>query len=162
METALYYTLSTVSQSLAGALGMLAAFLAIRVSSLDATVRSALDELERRRGIDLATRPVSGSVREALTGWRQRFEGTQGHDYDRQMLARAEHVQASRETLLRDATRAFVVSACVMGASLVGLAVSPWLGQSGWRAVPTFFVGIGGAILCLAWYGRIVTGALRD
>jgi len=47
METALYYTLSTLSQTLAGALGMLAAFLVLRVSSLDAIVLRAARRARR-------------------------------------------------------------------------------------------------------------------
>jgi len=161
METALYYTLSTISQTLAGALGMLAAFLALRVSSLDATVRTALTELDQRApgGPAVEARPASGSVRETLSAWRRRFGDPLGGGYLITVLQQAEHLHQARETLLREARGALVVSACVMAICFVGLACTPWLGGDPWRAVPAFTMTIVAGAGCLLWYGRLVVRA---
>jgi hypothetical protein len=133
MDTALYYTLSTVSQTLAGALGMLAAFLAIRITALEAALRADLAELEARTaGPSVGVRPESGSVAETLAGWRLRFstgDFERGSSYGALLLRRAEQGQESKATLLREAQWAFILSAAVMVGCFVGLASTPWLGQ---------------------------------
>lgn len=163
METTLCYTLSTVSQTLAGALGMLAAFLALRVSALDATIRGVLQELEARMGVLPATmRPVGGSARETLRAWNQQVEQAgQGQGYAVQALAVANHALRSREGLLGATRGAFIVSGSVMGACFLGLALSPWLAVSPWGAIPAFVVAIVGGAGCLFWYGQIVRRALE-
>ena len=161
METALYYTLSTVSQTLAGALGMLAAFLALRVSVVDASIRAGLDELHKRTGaLDLGK---GGSTHEAVEKWREWIAQPHGAlaATIRDAFDRASWNQRLRDALLRGARRAFVTSAGVMAACFVGLAAAPWLGCSAWRGVPVFVLAIAGGVVCLVWYGRIVGAALK-
>lgn len=164
METALYYTLSTVSQTLAGALGMLAAFLALRVAALDSTINSELTDLERWTQTQAgAMRPRSGSVIDRLHGWRKRFGPGDFESDDGKvgMLLRAEESYQSRTVLLGQARSAFVASAVVMGSCFVGLALAPWLGCVALRGGSAAAVAIIGGVLCLVWYGRIVGTALK-
>ena len=158
-ETALYYTLSTVSQTLAGALGMLAAFLAIQTSALDAALRAEISEMESRHGPDPAVRPTSGSTAEMLGAWRVRLN-TVRDSYSVLLLERGERLLRKKARILRTAARAFAWSAAVMGACFVGLATTPWLSCTRPRAWTAAAVAIAGGIACLVWYGKIVREAL--
>ena len=52
METALYYTFSTIAQTLASALGLLAVFLALRINAFNRVIYDNMHELKRRRQSD--------------------------------------------------------------------------------------------------------------
>jgi hypothetical protein len=49
METALYYTFSTIAQTLAGVLGLLAAFLALRINAFNHVIYEGMHALQRRK-----------------------------------------------------------------------------------------------------------------
>ncbi len=160
MENALYYTLSTVSQTLAGALGMLAAFLALRVSTLDTRIRERLRELfERTHALDLG----NCGAREALSAWGAWIASCRDPRAKSVLRAfgDAERDQQSRDRLLRGVRRALIASACVMGACFTGLASSPWLALAPGRAIGALCLAILGGVACLVWYGLIVRGALE-
>ena len=163
-ETALYYTLSTVSQTLAGALGMLAAFLALRVSALDTAIRSDLQQLEvQTQSVNPAVRPADGRTSTAWKGWRAwwgQYGGDPSHAWKGQLIDRGERAEAVKAALLRQAKWAFAGSAAVMGSCFVGLAAAPWLSCVWLRAWAAAFVVIVGGMACLVWYGRIVREAL--
>lgn len=159
METALYYTLSTVSQTLAGALGMLVAFLAIRAASLDATLKDALTELLDRAGADPRMRPASGSSSDLLRELDLLFGKTED-GWTKSTLLQAKHVHAMREALLSEARAAFVLSAVVMVACFAGLSCSPWIAGEFWRAVATLAAACVSGGGCLYTYGRLVLRAL--
>lgn len=68
MEDALYYTLSTISQTLAGALGLLAAFVLVRLSALG----QALDNLVTQSAAALRADDDEDLLRMRHKGeWRQ-------------------------------------------------------------------------------------------
>jgi hypothetical protein len=159
-STALYYTFSTVSQTLAGALGMLAAFLALRAAALEGTFNAAARELERMTGrwgqqASLRTRA------ELVSFWRSVLSAEQtGAGQHRAVLATAEAAHESRERMLAEARRAFVASAAVMAACFVALAMTPLLSRSAGVSVVALGLLILAAVACLYWYGRIVREAL--
>jgi hypothetical protein len=165
-ETSLYYTLSTVSQTLAGALGMLAAFLALRVAALEAVFRANISELETRSGmINAEVRPPSGGDADTLEGWRKHFSErdlTTGNSWNVQLFRRAERNLTAKRGLLRHAVLAFIVSATVMALCFVGLAITPWLSDSTSRAEAAAGFAVVGGIACLVGFGWIVRAALLD
>jgi hypothetical protein len=159
-DTALYYTLSTVSQTLAGALGMLAAFLALRVSALDGPIR------DLRLWARLAyppLQPAAAQTEPLLTAAKAWFAANGGdpvHRHVGQTIDEAQRAYGARTTLLQQAKSAFAGSALVMGCCFVALACTPWLSSSEARAWTVAAVAIISGIACLVWYGRIVRAAL--
>ena len=157
METALYYTLSTVSQTLAGALGMLAAFLVLRVSTLDMSIREAIGRLQDTTHIH-----PHGGNQEILRVFQEEVKRQpQGRGAAVLALAHADRALQTRAGLLGAARAAFTLSACMMGICFIGLASSPWLALAAWRAIPVVAFVILGGVGCLVWYGLIVRGALE-
>lgn len=142
---------------------MLAAFLVLRVSSLDAKVSAALLQLSAvASDVHPADKGIAGAfeiIRARLPGMQQ-IHAAPG--WAPQVLDQGERAYASRLGLLPAARKAFVISAALMVACFVGLACTPWLGHSKWRAAPTFVVAIVGGLVCLVSYGRLVAGALND
>ena len=97
METALYYTFSTVSQTLAGAITLLGAFVLYRFQLLDRDINESVDDIrthvggEPRKNIEVAIREghperilelakepflVVGDVRELLEASRNKIRDT--------------------------------------------------------------------------------------
>jgi hypothetical protein len=161
VETTIYYTLSTISQTLAGSLAILAAFLAIRVSSLDATVRQALSELDRRAGGDNTEARATGGLREELKAWQRWLDGQQGVAHSHRVLATANQVQAAKDAVLDEARKVFVASTCVMVGCFIGLALAPSIAGSPFRTVSALVLTIGGGVGCLVWYGLMLGRTLR-
>lgn len=158
METALYYTLSTVSQTIAGALGMLAAFLALRVSALDADFNAAARELERSTG-QWGIQARYGKPADIINHWTHFLADSSASK--NAVLDTARRAHTGRRMLLLAARRVFVVSACVMSACFVGLASAPVLCHSLAVSVVALAVAILGGIRCLFSYARIVRDALE-
>jgi hypothetical protein len=163
-ENALYYTLSTVSQTLAGALGMLAAFLAIRVASLDATIQTDLEGLKRETGESYwpslsGARDIAGIIE----AWDTHIKGMPGLQTEARMslLNRARSTLVLKTDLLEGAQRAFILSAIIMGVCFAGLAVTPWLGVVAERGETAGGLAVLCGVTCLVWYGRIVRAALK-
>ena len=145
METALYYTFSTVSQTLAGAITLLGAFVLYRFQLLDRDINESVDDIrthvggEPRKNIEVAIREghperilelakepflVVGDVRELLEASRNKIRDTLN--------------------LKRSIYYLFMVSLWLtiglIAASVVLLSVTPLLGPSAW--VP-FSFGVG-------------------
>jgi hypothetical protein len=163
METALYYTLSTISQTLAGALGMLAAFLALRLSALHATIGDESETLQQRLGyVDPLSLPTP-TPDEIIRAHVRRFSAEElrrGGSVGARVAQRAGDDVAARDFLIAAATRAFVISAYVMAACFVGLALAPAAGTSAALAILILAAAIAAAVFCLVLYGRLVLRSL--
>jgi hypothetical protein len=160
MESALYYTLSTVAQTLAGALGMLAAFLAIRVAALDAIARDAIATVQRlpHPAVDMMALPVATD--DAIDALEQRLpqEGAGAH---RRWVAEAKQARSKRTKILSGARRAFVLSIVAMVGCFCGLAFTPWLRSCSPVAVLALAVAVLLSASCLRRYWFIVRDALE-
>lgn len=176
MDTALYYTLSTVSQTLAGAMGVLAAFVLIRLSALNSAiaerVRYLYENLQGDLHIYRESLGVGGGekvlaqfraqfdkeVKDSAAEHRQREQGfnnrTEAH------LLEGEAMLASRRRLLEDTTRSVIATVVVIGVALIGLLFGPALLVS-----PTlYWIVCGGAVVgavgVLGWYIKLVKTAV--
>jgi hypothetical protein len=165
IENALYYTFSTVSQTLAGAITLLGAFVLYRFQLLDRDINESVDDIrthvvgEARKNIEVAIREghperilelakepslVVGGVRQELEASRNKIRDTLN--------------------LKRSIYCLFMVSLGLtiglIAASVVVLSVTPLLGQSAW--VPfSFRVGLFWFFSCLASYVAILWKSLK-
>jgi hypothetical protein len=165
METTLYYTFSTIAQTLGGAIGLLAAFLVYYLGQLDAALRGHLDFLFHRYPltqdtIDLESMwskyDISGLLEYFDNDVLERLSGGDGTDRSFH-LAPAKQLWASRREALGITRMAvFWTGGTIVGA-LVALASAHGLALGGpWLAVPVLAVGIGAAARCLWLYGRLI------
>jgi hypothetical protein len=178
-ETALstlYYAFSTISQTLGGVLGLVAAFVVIRISGISTEVaetvlrlQSGLPFHQYKGGSD--TQPDSDP------GWLEHYsrlfatadkgagEGGRGKDWApeyRKMHSRGVRLQAARTRLVSDTKCAIAWAAGVIVFSLLGIAAAPWLKTSWLRTYPAIAGGIGGTVVCLYLFWRTIVRALED
>jgi len=90
VSAALYYTLSTISQTLAGALGLFAAFMIIRINSFNQMIYERMSELHGELGY-----ADQGLGRLACAAPRRRLRVLSRH-HERVRLTAAERLQEMR------------------------------------------------------------------
>jgi hypothetical protein len=175
-ETTLYYAFSTVSQTLGGVLGLVAAFVVIRLSGLSSEIASIVKDLRESIPLDMYTEIYSppdaepsvdrgwlGQYSSFFRAWaavRQAQAGAFSHQ--RRSLGRAVGLQQTRDRLICDTRVAIGLTSVVILIALVGIAAAPWLACSRWRGAPALVVTIGGTAACLALFWRAISRALDD
>src|SRR6266851_2250148 len=163
MENALYYTLSTIAQTLAGALAILVAAVLFRLSSLSKERELAADIL-RNNGIDPDIYLPMARDRgyEAMAARVQEVSGlviTQT-DFLRRACAAA---TAAYKTWDRINLRLFTALGATAGdiaACLVALPYTPSLVGSGW-STPVIWTTVGLSIICLLLYVWLIVAMVR-
>ena len=163
MENALYYTLSTIAQTLAGALAILVAAVLFRLSSLSKERELAADIL-RNNSIDPDIYLPMARDRgyEAMAARVQEVSGlviTQ-IDFLRRACAAA---TAAYKTWDRINLRLFTALGATVGdiaACLVALPYTPSLAGSGW-ATPVIWTTVGLSIICLLLYVWLIVAMVR-
>src|SRR5512133_3680231 len=127
-ETAAYYTFSTVAQTLAGALGLLGAFVIIRTTTLGQLIRADAEDLYRNVGRVGGNNEASAAFlacdwprlvslyRQAHDATNDRWQGW--NERHLTVLAHAEQSLKARSGLLTRVARALGLSVAVMGGAI--------------------------------------------
>jgi hypothetical protein len=162
----LYYTLSTVAQTLAGALGAIGAFVVYAVSDIDKRLVGVLNEAETRHLKDRAGASIADHI--AKAEYRQAYEKAKK---ERAVLTAPSFVslvtQAGallerRGTLLYRARIAGVVSIMAMCGAVVGLCLTPVLFDSGCTTLTLIAAGLlfTASVVLLGWVVSVMWSEL--
>jgi hypothetical protein len=176
LDTTLYYTFSTISQTLAGALGLLAAFMVIRISAFNLLLHDhARDLYETAGGDEIARRHYVRGDKPALFKWYRdkheevRKQGGTGNPprpfldtRQEAVLTEAEAMLASKAALTNGTAWTLLASVAVILACFLSLAIVHWL-----RTVPSVAHGflvliLAGSAYCLWSYVQLLRKALRE
>ncbi len=165
MDTALYYTFSTIAQTLAGVLAILGAFFLFHLIRINAQLGQHLQELKTRydeKGtlLDLQELWVRGDASALITYFTADRLGILNNEFGNLRLDRARALFDHKSILLTEIERVTAVTIATMIASFVVLAITPWIGRiPGRLGAAVFFatcgVGISSAGYCLTRYGRL-------
>ena len=164
MEAALYYTFSTIAQSLAAAVALLVAFVFYRIQSINSEmaerarriiqhyegkIRLRLDELlvtgDYAEMAALTTAPFPAHVEEGEPGFARKRLGV---------------LVTARKQLRREFRLSLVLTALLAIYSLLILAVAPTIGRSSALPGAMLSVGITWFVGCLYSYFRLGRKAL--
>jgi hypothetical protein len=162
METALYYTFSTIAQTLASALGLLAVFLALRINAFNRVIYDNMHELQRRRQSD--TSEVPEALMYFWSGDPYKFfKAVDVRDpYENRLVEASKDLLKRRSELLVLPKRVFVASAIVIIFSFIVLMTVPWVHDRTSIAVLLLLLGVAGATRCMIWYVQMILTALRE
>jgi hypothetical protein len=158
-DQTIYYTLSTIAQTLAGALAVLVAFVVLKLSALDGAIGNALYEIQSRH--------VAWDTIWAALG-KSGMEGMDKATGDAIRDQRLRSIYSGAEAAMR--TRAPIVTALswAVAASVIDIALCfvalpltpkllecpPWASRAVWGAV-----GLG--IVCLLLYSWLIFTVIR-
>jgi hypothetical protein len=177
MDTALYYTFSTIAQTLAGVLGLLAAFLALRINAFNHVIYQRMHDLQQRKNwtdSELLGHLWSGNAPAFFSYFRAKLEevNTEGgignswqqvlDEGDKVLLTQADGLLERRGKLLQEAKYVVVTSAIVIIFSFTVLMVVPCVYNRTGIPILLLVLGWVGAAMCLIWYVRIILTALRE
>jgi hypothetical protein len=167
MANALYYTFSTVSQTLAGAITLLGAFILYRLQMLNSDINDSADHIrthvvgDARKNLDVAIRSghperilelakepslVVGGVREELDASRNKIQA---------LINLKRFILNSFWISLR-------LTIGLIGMSVVVLSITPLLVQSAWVSLLTFVVWLLWFFACLRSYVTILRKSLKE
>lgn len=172
----MYYTFSTVPQTLAGALALLGAFVIIRLNAFNHFIDSHVQNLYRKRpgGEEMREHYMRGDKPAMLRLYRrlqdkgkEKSAGDEsaapylnGH-YER-LLIEAERMQARKTQLTGDTVRSLIVSAAVILVSFVLLAFTQLLCREPVAAGVCLAMVVGAAAYCIYLYVILLRKALRE
>ncbi|MGQ0442738.1 MAG: hypothetical protein ACT4OH_04725 [Methylophilaceae bacterium] len=167
MENALFYTLSTIAQSLATAFALLGAFVLFRLQQLSAScdvaaavvIKPYLPNSNARHL--LAIGQFAELVCYLNTQLPQQEARLQTHFYEATRNALVRSI-AQRVSLLRQLIRAMLATGVVITSAVVGLAFTPKLALSPCTAYIAFAIAVLALIACLMLYGKIILKATSD
>ena len=169
MVNSIFYTFSTISQTLAGAIGLLAAFLLFHLSQLDQRIRRHLETLYSRypratETVDLDFIWEAYSVPDLLDYFEKdrldylsAGEGTDKAMYLRQALT----LWKARQVALAQTRNALAWTAAVILFALAMLALADVVARWQIAATVALATGIAAAGWCLWLYGRLVLTVAR-
>jgi hypothetical protein len=176
LTTALYYTLSTISQTLAGALGLFAAFMIIRISAFNQLIYERMAELYAELNYadqTLGQARARGDAKAVFVFYRahqEKARPTGGFGNPPRMplnasqelrLSEGEAMVQRKESLLRSVGYALVASAVTIAACFAGLALTPVAGD-GAVAVAALVVAVLLGAGCLSALVTIMIRALKE
>jgi len=176
LDTTLYYTFSTIAQTLAGALGLVAAFTVIRISAFNQLLHNHADDLYVSAEADeVVTRHyIRGDKPALFKCYRAKHEeikqrggtGNPPQPYlnvrQEAILTESEAMLASKASLLADTGSALLVSVGVILACFLCLAVANWLKAVPMVAYASLVLVVAGAAYCLWSYVKLLRKALRE
>jgi hypothetical protein len=170
LNTALYYTLSTISQTLAGALGLFAAFMIIRIDAFNKLIYERMTELYSELGFGdegLTKARASGNAKAVFAFYRGRQEkarptGGSGHPPQMPLgrsqedrLAEGEAMVGRKQALLDRVGRALLANGLAIVSCFAGLGATPLIASRAavaWVALVVavlFGAGCIVALLCI-------------
>jgi hypothetical protein len=166
MESALYYTFSTIAQTLAAAVALVSAFALYRLQSMNAEIaeRSSTVAQFSSGAHAPAVRElhVHGRFHEVLESTED-FDPSATVELNYQVSAarvRLGTLLAQRRALRRYLSLAFWLSGGLLTSSLVAIASAPRIATVPHAAVAALSLGILWFVLCIATYARLIWGAL--
>jgi hypothetical protein len=176
LDTTLYYTFSTISQTLAGALGLLAAFIIIRIGAFNLLLHDHAHDLYESVGGDAIARQhyVRGDKPALFKWFRDKHEevkeqGGTGNPprpfLDTRLeavLTEAEAMLTRKTTLTGGTIHALFASAFVILACFVALATVHCLKAIEPVAYGVLVSIVVGAAYCLCLYVWLLRRALRE
>ena len=169
MENALFYTFSTIAQTLAAAIAILGAFVLYRLQSLSAEIEDAAltaiqpylpnDEVNRLRAENdyAALVTLLGTIQPTVNKASEvaiPFVASK-----RAALPALLALRAQLHRLLR-ASLSFTV--VLIAASVIVLATTPLIAASANITCTTFGVGVVAFVACLILYARLIVKALHE
>jgi hypothetical protein len=176
LTTSLYYTLSTISQTLAGALGLFAAFMIIRIGAFNQLIHERMAELYAELNYAdqaLGQARARGDAKAVFDFYRahqEKARPTGGFGNPPRMplnasqelrLSEGESMVQRKASLLRDVGYALLASAVTIAGCFAGLALTPVAGD-GAAAIGALAVAVlfGGG--CLAGLVLTMIRALKE
>ena len=174
MDTALYYTFSTIAQTLAGVLGLLAAFLALRINAFNHVIYERMHDLHQRKNwtdSELLGHFWSGNAPAFFGYFKAKLEEVNTEEGignslldegDKLLLTQADGLLERRKRLLREAKYVFLTSAVVIIFSFTVLMFVPRVYNRPGIPIRLLVLGVVGAAICVFWYVRIILNALRE
>ena len=165
MDSALYYTFSTIAQTLAAAVALLAAFVLYRLQTLNSEIEERSDRVLQHYGGDdrrvLEKLHVGGRFDEVLS-YSKRMEpkGTATEVVDRARPRLAELLGIKRG-MLRWFRLSLVLTLGLIALSVGVLAATPAILDHEDAPLLVLRVGVGYFVLCLASYALLLDRAIR-
>jgi hypothetical protein len=166
LESAIYYTFSTIPQVLAGAIGLLAAFVLYRLQKLtremDRAIYVPVQFYEGKIHSELNSMYIQNKRKELLAFFKKNKKKanirteTKSGIFDLHIL-RVEYLLDYKRRLLRDLKISLLLTAGLIVSSLVVLTVTPFLEDI---EVYVFTIGIIWLLLCHLSYINIVIKSL--
>ena len=153
LDTALYYTFSTIAQALAAAMALLAAFAMYQLKAIDDECHKAALIIEGDTGGGITIRQFAAGSRwlEVLTEARRRIEKTPGFaQVASELVKRIELLLKVHRSILRALWTALAITAIAMAGSVWVLAVVPVMSAD--AACLALKVGVAAFIACLVTY----------
>jgi len=169
METALYYTFSTIPQTLAAALAILGAFLLSHLAHVNTELGEHLRDLKTRYGDDDTTRDLQalwsrGDVEDLLRYFSEDRLQRLGKEIRAFRLDRAHTLVRHRAALMYNVESVSTISVATIVASLIVIPLTPTIIglPEGVRSTVFYGGGSGVAIVsagyCLTRYAQFVRG----
>ncbi len=160
MDSAFYYTFSTIAQALAAMITLLGAFVLYRAQLLGGELDQAAGLIRTHGKVDASARAemdaahITGNHKKVFDIARISQQGPESSDF-RASLAKFEEVDRNRKSLLSSFALAMVVSIAVIGGSVVVLAYTPSLAVH-CRASYYLVGGYVAFCICLVLYARLL------
>jgi hypothetical protein len=170
VESTIYYTFSTISQTLAGALGLLGAFVILRMSALNRLIEDKMDLLLKGPGegyVDLMAARADGNSERFFKVITAMCEP--GQPLDRRVSAvtritldQGRAMLGRKAKLLQDVRFIMVATAVCIVASMSALALTVPIASVPWLTFELLFFGVMSAAVCLGLQVRLMLEALQD
>lgn len=166
MENALFYTLSTIAQTLAAAIALLSALVLYRSQRISEDLRSSMFQV---------TQPYYLSADAQLWFEQERFADVLNHLKTAQALnadllrapeyagrrARAESLISLQRQLQTWLKIALTVTVVVMAGAVAAIAAVPWIIRTSVGPGTTLVIAVIGFIACLAIYGVLAAKSVQ-
>jgi hypothetical protein len=163
MTSTLFYTFSTIAQTLAGAMALLAAFLLYRLQSLNSEIESNASRIEGSlSGIHgYHTRELLyGEQYVALLELAAKTDFPANHFQADAERARLPALLARHQTLLRSFRVALYLTAGLITMSVLALIATPYIEQSRCLVVGSLGLGAVWFVACMISYVVVLRNAL--
>jgi len=166
METAVYYTFSTISQTLGSAIALLAAFVLYRLQLSNAEIQAIADDFRTRATGNLRVwmekAYFAGDPEKVLDLASTRDQGGitgLGDDQVRASQERLRDLRMHRATLVRRFGVSLLLTVVLIGFSMLALSITPRVEKAGISG-ELLSIGLLWSWLCLASYVLVVKSAL--
>jgi len=164
-ENALYYTLSTIAQALAGAFAVLAAFVLFRLLAVDRAIQEGKSLLRLHDDVVPYIETWAALKQSGWRGvdqlYRTRTTGWQLPSGMRQTCEAAHEAYRAWPGTTTEIHWALSVTAGDIAFCIVALALTPVVAKApalGWAVLT---VAVAAALVCLWLYRRLIAGVLR-
>ncbi len=167
MENALFYTFSTIAQTLAASIALLGAFVLYRLQTLNAEIEDAgLTMIQPYLPNDEATRLVAHGRYAELISLLTQIQPNSVHDANNPFITskrdKLPHLLALRTQLHRLLKFALGSTVVVIVSAIVILAITPVIASSSNLVWLTFSIGLLALLGCLCLYAVLILKAVQN